>query len=85
MVSIGIMNKQINVRLPMKLREQAAVYAKKNGYGSIQELIAESVRDKLEEDKLTVRESLLIERIYETCKSEKLFINEKEFKKRFNL
>lgn len=79
------MNKQINVRLPMKLREQATVYAKKNGYGSVQELITESLRDKID-DELTPREMKIINAILRRVETDPSFtISEDEFKRRHKL
>ena len=44
------MNTQINLRMPDELLEQSLEYAKKNGFGNVQELIKESLREKLFED-----------------------------------
>jgi metal-responsive CopG/Arc/MetJ family transcriptional regulator len=80
------MNKQINVRLPMKLREQATAYAKKNGYGSVQELIAETLRDKVVDDQLTARELKFIDAIIKHAKEHpETLISEDEFKRRYKM
>lgn len=41
------MNQQINLRLPQKLLVSATKYANKHGFGSVQEFIKETIRDKL--------------------------------------
>lgn len=50
MVSIGIMNEQINLRLPKKVLVTARAYSEKHGYASLQEFIKETVREKLFEE-----------------------------------
>jgi Arc/MetJ-type ribon-helix-helix transcriptional regulator len=47
LVSIDTMNTQINVRLPEELLSEATKYAEKKGFGNIQDLIKEALREKL--------------------------------------
>lgn len=47
MVSIDIMNTQINVRMPQELLAKAQEKAEAFGYGSVQEFIRETVREKV--------------------------------------
>ena len=41
------MNTQINVRMSDELLNTAQKYAEKNGFGNVQELMKESLREKL--------------------------------------
>ena len=45
MVSIDIMNAQVNVRMPVTLLRHAEKYAKHNGYASVQEVVREALRE----------------------------------------
>lgn len=49
-VSIGSMNEQINVRMPVMLLKRAKTYAKGHGFATVQELIKETMREKLFEE-----------------------------------
>lgn len=63
MVFIGIMEtNQINVRLSDHILTTAAHYAKKNGFGNIQELIKESLREKIFGNPMLTKEELLLVR-----------------------
>ena len=46
-VSIDTMNMQVNLRLPEKMLVSARSYAKKHGFGTLQEFIKETLREKL--------------------------------------
>ena len=83
MVSIGIMNTQINVRFPVKLLAKASSYAEHQGYGNVQELIKESLREKVfEEQAVTKEEFMLIKKLAELTKNKNLYGTEEElFKK----
>jgi len=76
------MNTQINLRISDELLEQSAEYAKKHGFGNIQELIKESLREKVFEEPLTKEELTLVKSLAEVTKKNNLFGTEEElFKK----
>ena len=83
MVSIGIMNTQINLRLPGKLHFSAKSYAEEHGYGTIQEFIKETVREKLfDEPEISKEELELVKKLAEVSAKNNLFGTEEElFKK----
>jgi metal-responsive CopG/Arc/MetJ family transcriptional regulator len=56
-------NTQINVRMPQKLLQQAKLYSEKNGFGSIQEFIKETIREKVFEKSVTKKELELIKKL----------------------
>jgi metal-responsive CopG/Arc/MetJ family transcriptional regulator len=78
MVSIGIMNKQINIRMPQKLLSSVRNYSDKHGYGSIQEFIKEMLREKLFEPQLTKEELKLVKRLVKVTENKDLYGTEKE-------
>jgi len=82
-VSIGIMNTQINLRLPEKLLNAAKVFSKKHGYSTTQEFIKETLREKLfETQELTKEEFNLVKKLIEVSEKKNLYGTEKElFKK----
>ncbi len=82
-VSIDTMNTQVNVRLSDDLLEQSEEYAKKHGFGNVQELIKETLREKVVEKPLiTKKELLLVKKLAELTKERNLFGTEDElFKK----
>ncbi len=41
------MNTQVNIRLPDDLLEKAQAYAEENGFGTLQEFIKETIREKV--------------------------------------
>jgi metal-responsive CopG/Arc/MetJ family transcriptional regulator len=60
------MNEQINLRLPQNLLASAKNHAQKNGYGTIQEFIKETIREKLfDEPKLSKEELGLVKKLAE--------------------
>jgi len=83
LVSNNTMNKQINLRLPGKLLESANIYAKKNGFSNIQELVKESLREKLfEKPQITKEELLLIKKLADISNEKDIYGTEEElFKK----
>ena len=83
LVSIGIMNTQINLRLPEKVLTSAASYAEKHGYATIQEFIKETLREKLfEEPKISKAELALVKKLAEVSEKKNLYGTEEElFKK----
>ena len=63
-IPIDTMNRQINLRLPRELLKKAEQYAKEKGYGSIQEFIKETIREKLfPPEELTEEEMRIVKRI----------------------
>ena len=83
MVSIDIMNSQVNIRLNPKLLSSAKTYAKNKGYSSVQELIKDTLREKIFEEKsLSDEEAVLLSKLIDATKNKKLFKTEEElFKK----
>lgn len=77
------MNTQINLRVPDELLEQSREYAKKYGFGNVQELIKESLREKLfEKPAMTKEELVLVKKLVDVTKKNNLFGTEQElFKK----
>ena len=58
MVSIDIMNTQINIRLPSKLLASARSYAEEHGFGTVQEFMKETIREKLFDEPEISKEEL---------------------------
>lgn len=83
MVSIGIMNTQINLRMEETLLVSAKKYADLHGYGNVQEFIKETIRQKVfDEPDLTGEELGLILKVAKVSEDKKLFKTEKDlFKK----
>jgi Arc/MetJ-type ribon-helix-helix transcriptional regulator len=76
------MNAQINLRLPEKMIKATQLYAKKNGYNNIQEVIKESLREKLFQNSLNSEEVSLVKSLFKIAESKKLYGSEEElFKK----
>jgi len=71
------MNKQINLRLPEKTLQSAQEYAKKNGFGTVQDFIEETVREKLFAD-VSVKEMKMIKALIALSDKKNLFGTEKE-------
>ena len=73
------MNTQINVRLPEKMLVSAQMYAKKHGFGTIQELIKEAMREKLFEEQTISKEELsLVKKLVEVSDNRNLYGTEEE-------
>ena len=78
-VSIGIMNEQINLRLPQKLLFAARKQSEKKGYGSIQEFIKEAIRDKVfGNEELSPEEHSLIKKIIEKNNKNNSWVSEEK-------
>jgi len=77
MVSIGNMNTQINVRLPEAMLVSAKNYAEKHGFGTLQEFIKETLREKLFED-ISEKEIRLIKKLIQISNGKNLYGTEKE-------
>ena len=78
--------KQINLKLPKNLIEAAESYAKSYGYRNLQELAAESLRDKVFEnsefdESLNDKDIELIDSLIEFSVRKKLIISEEELNK----
>ena len=79
MVSIGIMNTQINLRMPQKLLSSVRSYSDEHGFGSVQDFITETVREKLfDEPEITKEELELVKKLVEVSEKKKLYGTEKE-------
>lgn len=78
--------KQINLKLPENLVKAAEQYAKTYGYRNLQELAAESLREKVFEDNefdesFSEKEIELIDSLIEISVKKKKFISEEEINK----
>jgi metal-responsive CopG/Arc/MetJ family transcriptional regulator len=79
------MNTQINLRLTDTLLKVAQNYADKNGYSNVQELVKETLREKLfEEEKLSKKEIILVKKIVEESKKPGFYAAEKDLLNRFS-
>ena len=79
LVSIGIMNTQINIRMSEKLLSSVKDYSNKHGYGSVQEFIKETVREKLfDEPEIDKEELALVKKLAEVSERKELYGTEKE-------
>jgi metal-responsive CopG/Arc/MetJ family transcriptional regulator len=74
MVSIDIMNQQINLRLPEKLIASIKEYSEEHGFSTLQEFIKETIREKLfEEPDLTREELELILKVAKVSEQKDLY------------
>ena len=79
MVSTGIMNTQINVRLPEKMIVLAQTYAEKHGFNTMQEFIKELMREKLfGESAISKEELTLVKKLIEASEKKNLYGTEAE-------
>jgi hypothetical protein len=79
MVSIGIMNTQINLRMPQKLLGLVRNYSDEHGYGSVQDFIKETIREKLfDEPEISKEELALVKKLVEVSEKKKLYGKEEE-------
>ena len=73
------MNKQINLRLPSKLLNNASAYAQKNGFTNVQELIKETLREKIfPNSTISKKELMLIKKLIKATDEKKLWKTEDE-------
>jgi len=73
------MNSQINLRLPNKLLNSAKSYSTEHGFGSIQEFIKETIREKLfDMPEISNNELSMIKKLVEVSEKKKLYGTEKE-------
>jgi len=75
------MNKQINLRLPDSLLKSATKYAEKHGFGSVQDFIKETLREKLFGPEFTKEEMALAKKIYDVTEKNNLWRSEEELEK----
>jgi Arc/MetJ-type ribon-helix-helix transcriptional regulator len=79
MVSTGIMNTQINVRLPEKMLVSAQTYVEKHGFNTVQDFIKELMREKLfEEPAISKEELTLVKKLIEASEKKNLYGTEAE-------
>ena len=69
---------QFNVRLSDQMVATASQYIKKHGFGNIQELIKESLREKLFPVELTREELMLVKKLAMITEEKNLFGTEEE-------
>ena len=68
------MHEQINLRLPDKLLVSARQYAEKHGFGTVQEFVKETVREKLfEDEEVSKQEFALIKRLIAVSEKKNLY------------
>ena len=85
-IPIDIMNTQVNLRLSEKLLISAKKYSEKNGFSSVQELIKETLREKLfPEPEFTKEEIKEILAHHEYAKKKNLYLNDKKSRKALGL
>ena len=85
MVSTGIMNTQINVRLPEKMLVSAQTYVEKHGFNTVQDLIKELMREKLfEEPAISKEELTLVKKLIEASEKKNLYGTEAELFNKLN-
>jgi len=76
------MNTQINIRMPGKLLVSARTYAEKHGFGTLQDFIKETVREKVFEEEISPGELKLVRTLAEVAEKRNLYGTEEElFKK----
>jgi hypothetical protein len=74
---------QLNVRISDPLLDKATIYAQKHGFSNVQELIKESLREKIFEESLISKEELmLVKKLAQVTEEKNLWGTEQElFKK----
>ncbi len=73
------MNTQVNIRMSDQLLVNAQKYAQKHGFGNVQELIKESLREKVFDETLISKEELvLVKRLMKVTEEKGLWKSEKE-------
>jgi metal-responsive CopG/Arc/MetJ family transcriptional regulator len=79
MVSIGSMSTQINLRMPQKLLSAVKSYSDEHGFGSVQEFIKETIREKLFDDpEISEDELKLVNKLVAVSEKKKLYGTEKQ-------
>ncbi len=70
---------QINVRFPDRMLASVRAYAEKHGYGSVQDFIKETIREKLyDEPKMTPYELAAVRKLAQVSEEKGLYGTEKE-------
>jgi len=82
----GMVQQQINLRLPKNLEKSAEKYAEMYGFKNIQELIAEALREKIffrniYDEKFTEEEIKLIDKLLIKSIKNKKVVSEKQLLK----
>ena len=73
------MNTQINLRMPQKLLSSVRSYSDEHGFGSIQDFITETIREKLfDEPEISKEELELVKRLVEISEKKRMYGTEKE-------
>tara|TARA_Y100000310_G_scaffold289499_1_gene315945 strand:+ start:620 stop:865 length:246 start_codon:yes stop_codon:yes gene_type:complete len=73
------MNAQVNLRLPQNLLRLVRTYSEKHGFGSIQDFIKETIREKLfNEPEITREELVLVKKLLEVSEKKNLYGTEEE-------
>lgn len=68
------MNTQLNLRMPENLLDSAKSYAEEHGFGTVQDFIKETVREKLfDEPDMTREELLLVRKLAQAAEKEALY------------
>ncbi len=79
LVSIDSMNSQINLRMPEALLLKTRRYAEKQGFGTVQEFIKETIREKVfGEPEITPEGLELIKKLIEVSNKKNLWKTEDE-------
>ena len=78
------MNTQINLRMPQKLLNLVRTYSDEHGFGSVQDFIKETIREKLfDEPEISEQELALVKKLVEVSEKKKLYGTEKELFAKF--
>ena len=75
---------QINVRMEDNFLDKAKNYAKKHGFGNVQELIKEALRERLFSETLITKEELmLVKKLAQVTEEKNLWGTEEELFEKF--
>lgn len=69
---------QINVRLEDNFLNRAKTYAQKHGFGNVQELMKETLRERLFPMELTKEELMLVKKLAQVTEEKNLWGTEEE-------
>ncbi|MFH2028428.1 MAG: hypothetical protein ABIJ08_04780 [Nanoarchaeota archaeon] len=73
------MNTQINIRMPQKLLTSVRSYSEEHGFGSVQDFVKETIRQKLfDEPEITKEELELVKKLVTVSEKKRLYGSEKE-------
>ncbi|MFT4312724.1 MAG: hypothetical protein ACMXYF_05860 [Candidatus Woesearchaeota archaeon] len=73
------MNTQINIRVSPEFHNSMKTYSQKHGYGSVQDFIKETIREKLfEQPPVNKDEFQLVKKLFEISEKKSLYGTEKE-------